>query len=132
MDEKPKIKYRIGLVMALGLTFLSLFLDILETILFFTTGVGGTVKDIAAAYIFPVAFWVAGAPMWKGKKKVQKILTNVLTLGLGFIPFVSDFIPELTIGTVATILYTRAEDIFESKKAALMKLDSIVRRKRTR
>lgn len=132
-DKKPDVKYRIGLVTGFGLVLLSIFSDVLEIILFFSTGVGGTIKDFVATYLYPLIFWVIGVPFWKGKKSKEKILTMLVTLGIGYVPFVSDFTPELTIGVILTILLTRAEDIYESKKAAITKMkSSITRIKRTR
>jgi predicted branched-subunit amino acid permease len=109
--EKSKIKYRAGFFIGGFLITLAFVFDIVEAILaLFTAGVGSYVKDFAEIIVFPILFWIFKIPFWKGNKRVAKITASIVTVLVSLIPFVSDILPELTIGVLVTILYSRVED----------------------
>ncbi len=109
--EKSKIKYRVGFFIGGFLIALAFMFDIVEAILsLFTAGVGGYIKDFAEVIVFPFLFWICKIPFWKGQKRSAKLVTAVATFIVSLIPFVSDVIPELTVGVIVTIIYSRVED----------------------
>ncbi len=131
--EKKEIKYRISLPVGFLLVALAAVLDLVEIILsLLTVGVGGFVKDFAS-WLFIGIFWMLKAPFWKGNKWIAKMTTMTATFLIGLIPVLSDFLPELTIGILATIIYTRIEDRLGSQIRAVREMnDKIVRFKRER
>lgn len=70
----------------------------------------GYLKDGFSLIFFPTAFFLLGAPPWKGRKAKQKLIT----LGTGFlislVPWVGAILPETTISVLVTILFVYAED----------------------
>ncbi len=115
------------------LVSLAAILDLAEIILsLLSVGIGGFVKDIAS-WLFIGIFWMLKAPFWKGNKWIAKMTTMTATFLIGIIPVFSDFLPELTIGILATIIYTRIEDRLGSKIRSVRAMnDKIVRFKRER
>ncbi|MEY4440790.1 MAG: hypothetical protein RLY49_416 [Candidatus Parcubacteria bacterium] len=108
---QPKVKYRVGFFIGGFLIILAFVFDIIEAILaLFTVGVGSYIKDFAEIIVFPILFWIFKIPFWKGNKRVAKITASIVTVLVSLIPFVSDILPELTIGVFVTILYSRVED----------------------
>lgn len=131
--EKKEIRYRISLPMGFVLVALAAVLDLTEIILsLLSAGVGGFIKDVAS-WLFIAIFWMLKAPFWKGNKWLTKMTTMTTTFIVGLIPYLSDFLPELTIGILATIIYTRIEDRLGAQIHAVKEInDKIVRFKRER
>ncbi len=131
--EKREIKYRISLPVGFLLVALAVVLDVVEIILsLLSVGIGGFIKDVAS-WLFIAIFWMLNAPFWKGNKWIAKMTTMTATFVVGLIPVLSDFLPELTIGILATIIYTRIEDRLGSQIRAVKEInDKIVRFKRER
>lgn len=109
MDQEPK--YRISFLAGAFLVFIAFVFDFVEIILdLFGFGVAGTIKDIAQIIFFPTVFFIFKAPFWKGKKKAKKIIAMLSSMFVAIIPILSTVAPEVTIGVLLTVYYTRKED----------------------
>ncbi len=63
--------------------------------------------DIAYLMLFPAWFYMLGASF---VKKPSMLWWTIATSAVGFIPVISTFLPELTVGVVRNVLYVQRED----------------------
>ncbi len=106
MDEEKK--QRIGKIMAAALIGTALFIDLFEALLN-VVGIGealSTVISVASDTLFMIWFWMLGIGFVKSPKKLAAMSIQAI---MGFIPVINT-LPELTIGIMAIVFLTRAED----------------------
>ncbi len=134
-EPRQKIKYRVGFFIGGFLLTLALTFDIAEIALaIFTLEIGSYVKDFAEFIVFPFLFWIFKIPFWKGNKRVQKIITAIITAIVSLTPILGDVMPELVVGVFITIMYSRIEDRLgiEGKLLSTNPNSKITRMRRTR
>ncbi len=137
-NEAPQeVRYRIGSVAALLLIAAAGFFDVLELVLDLIGSAGfgigvviGLIKDAVSFVFFPAMFFILGAPIWKGRKAKQKMITTVSAFIVGLIPWVGAFLPETVIATLVNIYMSRSEDKAKAKGSADIRPETITRSKR--
>lgn len=135
--ENQPIKYRIGILVSLGLLFVAGSFDVLELILDLVGsggfGIGviiGYIKDAISFFFFPLVFFILGAPFWKGTKAKKKIIAMVSSFIISLIPWLGAAMPETFIAVAVTIYLTRSEDRGRLKYAVGDAGKNIIRAKR--
>lgn len=132
-DISVEIKYRIGIVLGVIFGGIATLLEVLELIAdIFSAGAAGTIVDIVQTLFFIPAFWLIGAPFWKGQKAAKKMTTFIVTTLVSYVPYISSVLPEILIGVIITIYLTRQEDREIAKKSITTQSSNITRPKRER
>jgi hypothetical protein len=109
--EKPRVKYRIGLLFTIFLGFIGIVADVAEPLLaIFTVEVGSYIKDFLVFVILPVLFFIKGVPFWKGKQSGTRIAVFIGATIVSIIPILGDISPETFVEVLTWCLVTRKED----------------------